>query len=286
MNKTSLVSLAVAALCALPVSAQDMKTPRPSPKGTVMQTVGITDFTVAYSRPGVKGREIWGKLVPFGEVWRTGANEATIFETSTDMNVGGKPLPKGKYSLHTIPGKDEWTVIFNSVADQWGSYSYDKAKDVLRVMAKPMSNPMTENLTITFANMTQDSADLLIDWEKVRVSVPIKLDTVKLTMAEIERALAAAKADDWKTPLAAARFANDNKMTDKATEWLDRSIKVKETPGNLYDKAKMQYAAGKKDLALETAKKAAEAGKAQNASSGMMQAIETLSKDMAAGKKL
>lgn len=286
MNKTSLVSLAVAALCALPASAQDMKTPRPSPRGTVMQTVGITDLSVVYSRPGVKGREIWGKLVPFGEVWRTGANEATIFETSTDMNVGGKPLPKGKYSLHTIPGKDEWTVIFNSVADQWGSYSYDKAKDVLRVMAKPMANAMTENLTITFANMTQDSADLLIDWEKVRVAVPLKLDTVKLTMAEIERSLATAKADDWRTPMLAARFATDNKMTEKAEEWLNRSLKVKETPGNLYDKAKMQNAEGKKDAALATAKKAAEAGKAQNASAGMMQAIDELAKEIASGKKM
>jgi hypothetical protein len=200
------------------------------------------------------------------------------------MNVGGKPSRR-QVQPHTIPGKDERTVVLNSVADQWGSYSYDKAKDVLRVMAKPVSNAMTENLTITFANMTQDSADLLIDWEKVRVAVPLKLDTVKLTMAEIERSLATAKADDWRTPMLAARFATDNKMTEKAEEWLNRSLKVKETPGNLYDKAKMQNAEGKKDAALATAKKAAEAGKAQNASAGMMQAIDELAKEIASGKK-
>src|SRR5437899_746922 len=128
MRKLTLLLLL---LSSLPLAAQ-LRTPRPSPKASVMQTVGLTDVTIVYSRPGVKGREIWGALVPYDKVWRTGANEATTFAVSDDVMINGQPLPKGTYSLHTIPGKDEWTIIFNKDAGQWGSFSYDEAKDALR----------------------------------------------------------------------------------------------------------------------------------------------------------
>ena len=137
--KRFLTSAAILTLLA-PAAAhaqQALKLPRPSPKATVVQTVGLTDVTITYSRPGVKGRTIWGDLVPYDKVWRTGANEATTFQVSQDVKINGQALPAGTYSLHTIPGKTQWTVIFNKTADQWGSYDYDQTKDALRIQVTP-----------------------------------------------------------------------------------------------------------------------------------------------------
>src|SRR5687768_6036427 len=122
MRKTLIALLTLVAATSL--SAQ-VKTPRPSPTASLTQTVGLTDVTIKYSRPGVRGRTIWGDLVPHDKVWRTGANEATTITFSEDVTVGGQKLAKGTYSLHTTPGREAWTIHFNSVPDQWGSYSYD-----------------------------------------------------------------------------------------------------------------------------------------------------------------
>lgn len=263
MKRSASFALALAAAFALPSAAQ-LQTPRPSPNGSVMQTIGVTDVTVTYSRPAVKGRKIWGELVPYGEVWRTGANEATKITFGDDVTVGGSKLAAGRYSLHTIPGKDEWTVIFNKQADQWGSYNYEEKQDALRIKVKPQAAPAeTERLTISFPAVTDSSAQLAIDWEKVRVVVPIEVDTTKIMAAKAKDAVAKAKAEDWQTPLQASRWARDNKMTAEADEWLAKSIATKETLGNLFDKAKLQAAQGKTSEAIATAKKALEAGKTQ-----------------------
>src|ERR671932_757458 len=175
-------ALLAAAAC---VCAQaQMRTPRPSQKASVMQTVGVTDITIIYSRPGVKGRAVWGDppagattteatlddartrakgapLVPYGHVWRAGANEATQFIVTDDVLINGQPLKAGTYSLHMIPGKDEWTIIFNSDAGQWGSFTYDEKKDVLRVKAKPqMAADSQENLIYTFDPVTDNTAQV------------------------------------------------------------------------------------------------------------------------------
>src|SRR5581483_11167685 len=139
-------------LTAIPLSAQQaqapqIQMPRVSPKSSLMQTVGLTDVTITYSRPGVKGRQIWGARVPWDKVWSTGANEATTFTVSDDVTINGQRLPKGTYRLPTIPGKDQWTIIFNNVANQWGSFNYDASKDALRVTAKPEKAPFTEMMT-------------------------------------------------------------------------------------------------------------------------------------------
>ncbi|HEX8119574.1 MAG TPA: DUF2911 domain-containing protein, partial [Pyrinomonadaceae bacterium] len=177
---------ALVALSAAAVGAQ-VRTPRPSQKASVMQTVGVTDLTITYSRPGVKGRSIWGDppagatgtgtlddararpkdqvIVPYGHVWRTGANEATTFTTTDDVLVNGQPLKAGTYSLHTIPGRDEWTIIFNGDPGQWGSFTYDEKKDVLRVKAKPQA--VAENqewLLYTFDPVTENTAQVNIRW--------------------------------------------------------------------------------------------------------------------------
>ena len=140
---------------------------RPSPPATAKGMIGDAEIVINYSQPGVKGREIWGGLVPYGKVWRTGANEATTFETSADLTLGGKTLPAGKYSLFTIPEKDKWTFIFNSVSDQWGAYSYDKSKDVLRVTATSKnSGKMMERMTFKIAD-----GEIQLWWDELVVSL-------------------------------------------------------------------------------------------------------------------
>src|SRR5687767_15707867 len=156
-----MIAVALTTFAAQNAGAQ-VRTPRPSQKASVMQTIGVTDVTITYSRPGVKGRKIWGDappgapagtatlddararakdapIVPYGHVWRTGANEATLFEVSDNVTINGQPLPAGRYSLHTIPGPTEWTIIFNKDDGQWGSFTYDEKKDALRVKAKPQT---------------------------------------------------------------------------------------------------------------------------------------------------
>lgn len=262
MKKTHAFA-AAGALAAFPLLAQPaFQAARPSPKGVTKQTIGVTDVTVTYSRPAVKGREIWGKLVPYGEVWRTGANEATTITFADDVTVAGQKLAAGTYSLHTLPGKDEWAVIFNSVADQWGSYSYDEKKDSLRVKAKPEAHEATEFLTIHFPAVTADTATLAIDWEKLRVAVPIAVKTNELTMVRARDAVAKAKADDWQTPLQASRWAREQKLPE-ADVWLEKSIAAKATLGNLMDKARGLATAGKTADAIATAEKALAAAKTQ-----------------------
>jgi hypothetical protein len=150
---------------------------RISPKAEVMQTVGFTDIRIIYSRPGIKGRTIWGKLVPFDAVWRAGANEATKITFSTDVTVEGKKLKKGSYSLFAIPGKNEWTLIFNKVADQWGAFEYNESDDALRVKVKTEKAIWQEWLSYTINKASGTSAVIRLEWEKIKV--PFKVE-VKL----------------------------------------------------------------------------------------------------------
>ena len=164
--------------------AQDKKKPkvRVSPKAEVSQTIGLTEVSISYSRPGVKGREIWGGLVPYNKVWRTGANEATKITFSTDVKINGKKLKKGVYAFFAIPTKKEWTLIFNSVADQWGAFTYNEAKDVLSVKVKPVSGNFSEWLYYSFTDMdvkkrgNPNSAVVSLNWGKLKV--PFTVETV------------------------------------------------------------------------------------------------------------
>lgn len=147
---------------------------RVSPKAEVMQVVGFTEVRIIYSRPGVKGREIWGGLVPYNQVWRAGANEATKFIFSTDVLIEGKPLKAGSYSFFAIPGKTEWTLIFNKVADQWGAFEYNESQDALRIKVKPEKGNMQEWLTYTITKTSEYSAIVKLEWEKLKV--PFKIE--------------------------------------------------------------------------------------------------------------
>ena len=179
MTRNSCIAAALAVATLATPSFAELKLPRISPDAKVTQTLGLTDLTLTYSRPGVKGRPVWGALVPYGQVWRTGANEATTITFSDDVTINGQALAKGSYSLHTIPGKDEWTIIFNKTAKQWGSFKYDAAQDALRVKAKPESSPMHEWLTFDIPQLSANSATVVIRWEKLAVPFTVGVPAAK-----------------------------------------------------------------------------------------------------------
>lgn len=147
---------------------------RISPKAEVMQTVGLTEVIIDYSRPGVKERVIWGELVPYDKVWRAGANEATKFTFSSDVMIEGKLLKAGSYSFFVIPGQDEWVIIFNKVADQWGAFEYNEAEDALRIRVFPIQNDFQEWLTYTITRTSDTTAEIKLEWENIKV--PFSLD--------------------------------------------------------------------------------------------------------------
>ena len=311
LRPTFVVTFAALILsCCVSAAMAQVVTPRPSQKASVMQTIGVTDVTITYSRPGVKGRKIWGDalpgqkaegeatldnqnerpkeavIVPYGHVWRTGANEATTFVVTDDVLINGQKLAAGNYSLHTVPNKDEWTIVFNTTANQWGSFSYDAAKDTLRVKAKPQwVNESQEWLEYTFDPVTENSAQVNIRWEKINVPFTISVaDVNATTLAKLRKAVAAAKPDDWRTPMQAGNWvAQNNVATDDAEgmAWLDQSIKIKETFQNLSVKANALYRAGKKDEAFALAEQAIQKGKADKVDTA---AFEKRLADMKAGK--
>ena len=153
-----------------PAMAQMDKSERKSPPATATATIGEATITIKYSQPSMRGRDIFGGLVPYEKIWRTGANEATTIETDKEIGVNGKVLPAGKYALFTIPGEKEWTIIFNSQTEQWGAYNYDETKDVLRVKAKSSSHEETEKMTFSI----DEKGMIHLDWAETRVTLQIK----------------------------------------------------------------------------------------------------------------
>lgn len=172
-NNKSLFAIMMIAfsLSAFSAMAQDDKSQRASPPAEASAMVGDTEVTIDYSQPAVKGREIFGALVPYGEVWRTGANEATTFEVDKDVLVEGKPLPAGKYALFTIPGEEEWALIFNRTAEQWGSYDYDQEQDVLRVNVEPTKTPEQKEL-LSFD--VEENGEVSLQWADTQVTFQVE----------------------------------------------------------------------------------------------------------------
>lgn len=261
MRKSLLITLMLLVATAA-FGQQQVRTPRPSPKASVTQTVGTTDVTINYSRPGVKGRSIWGSLVPYDKVWRAGANEATVITFSEDVEINGQALKKGSYSFHAIPGQSEWTLIFNSVADQWGSYNYDQAKDALRVKVKPEKADFREWMTFEMNDLTTDTAKVALRWENVSVPFTVDTNSTERTLAQLKNAMA----PDWRTPYTAASFAFDNPgaaSDSDATAWLDKSLTINQNVANLWLKARMLEKQGKKADAIRWAEQAIAAASPQ-----------------------
>jgi len=212
--------------------AQQLDLPRLSPNASVTQTVGVTDITIRYSRPGVKERKIWGGLVPYGEVWRTGANENTTIKFSTPVKIEGHELPAGVYGLQTIPTAGDWTVIFSKDANEWGAFSYKQEDDALRIQVTPQPAELRERMGFDFEDMTDTQATVVLRWEKLSVPFKIEVDTPKLALAKINDAVR------WQTPLQAASYCiQNNTCLDEASRWLDASLALQENFSNLRAKA-------------------------------------------------
>ncbi|HXQ80037.1 MAG TPA: DUF2911 domain-containing protein [Opitutaceae bacterium] len=203
--------------------APHLDVPAASPTATLKQRVGLTDIEVVYSRPSMRGREVFGGLVPFGEVWRTGANNATRITFSTPVKVQGARVDAGTYELFTIPGREEWTVILQKASKQWGAYAYDQKNDVVRVTAKPVELPISfETFVIGINDLRDDSATLSLFWDKTRVPVKLEMDVVGTLVPQIEAAMAA----PGKKPYvpAAMFYLEHNLDLKKAAGWMDAAI--------------------------------------------------------------
>jgi len=281
--KKLLLSAAVLMLVAPSAFAQ-LKLPRVSQKATVTQTVGLTDVTITYSRPGVKGRVIWGDLVPYDQVWRTGANEATTIVFSQDVTVNGKPLPAGTYSLHTLPTRTSWTIIFNKKADQWGSYEYDATQDALRVQVTPTAGANQEWMEFSFPEMSTNAATVELAWEKVRVPFKVETKTTEQALANIRQALSG-DVKEWNVPYGAASFAFNNGLDKtEAMKWIDQSISLKEVFWNLRLKAQMLGKDGKTKDAVTVGEKALVVGKTDEDATGELPKLEKQIADWKAGR--
>lgn len=247
-------------------SFAQLNLPRESARQEIIQTVGDTKISVVYHRPNAKDRKIWDGLEKYGAVWRTGANENTTFETTNDIKINGQVLPKGKYGLHTIPNKDEWTIIFNKVNNEWGSFNYDAKQDALRVAAKPSAANLQETMAISFENVKASTSDVVIAWEKVKVPFTVDVGDINgRVLADIRTQMTGLKSDDFRTPAQAANWVLSSKMTanyEEAVKWVDSSIKTRETFGNLNIKARLLGGLNRKAEAIATAEKAIQVGKA------------------------
>ena len=262
-----LLSLAVILCLAFTTKAQ-IQAPAASPAAKVEQSVGLTDVTIEYSRPGVKGREIFGDLVPYGEVWRTGANANTTISFSDDVSIGGKELKKGTYSIYTIPNENSWEVMFYSKTDNWGvPQDWDESMIALNAKAEVKQLPMqVESFTIMVTDLKNDSANLQFMWDETMASLPFNVPTDKKTMASIERVMGGPNANDY---FAAASYYHEaGKDLQKAYEWVSKATEMAGDQAfwMLRRKSLIEAEMGKKQEAIKTAKRSmASAEKANNA---------------------
>jgi hypothetical protein len=241
MLRTSSAIGIILAAAAVPLPGQSlvMSIPRQSQRATVTQRVALTDITVNYHRPLVGGREIWGRVAPYGEVWRAGANENTTIEVTDPVTVDGQVLAKGIYGLHMIPSSDFWTVIFSRNATSWGSFSYDPKEDALRLDVKPHADYMHEALTYDFDDLTPDSTVLTMRWEKLALPLTIKVDP-EATLSSIRNQLRNSAQYIWTGWDDAATWCADNKTNlEEALKWSERSIAIEERFENLMTKSRI-----------------------------------------------
>jgi hypothetical protein len=212
--------------------------PEVSPKATVSQVIGLTELGVVYHRPGTNGRAVWGALVPYGQVWRAGANENTTVSFSTPVSVNGTALAAGTYGLHMIPATGDWTVIFSRETGAWGSFSYDQKEDAARVIAKAEAAPHQERLGYSFDDPTADSVVLAMRWEKLRLPVTIRIDAGRTVLENYKAQLHGLPRFGWQGWNQAANWAAQNGLDlEDALTWVDRSIGMQRNFANLRTKA-------------------------------------------------
>jgi hypothetical protein len=229
---------------------EDIAFPQRSPWASVRQTIGTTVIAIDYHRPAVRGRPIWGSLVPYHQVWRAGANEATTIRFSDDVRIQGQDVRAGTYSLFMIPRPDIWTVILNRRAKQWGAFEYDPRLDVLRIDVRPRANGNTNWLTYTLDPNGESAAYVEFQWEKVKVSFLVELDVEAITTTRMKK-LFSQRPGDWKVYCEAAEYGLQQKVAlPQAFAWVERSLALQRNPTNLAVKARLHFEAGQKSTAL------------------------------------
>jgi hypothetical protein len=246
---TVVVGLAacVAAATCFAQSVQ-LNLPRDSQRASVSQRIGITDITIKYHRPLVKGRTIWGKVVPYGQVWRAGANENTVITFTDPVSVEGQPIDKGTYGLHMIPNQDQWTIIFSKANTSWGSYTYKESEDALRVNVKPQATDSHEALVYDIDQPTDDSAVITLRWEKVAVPFKVSVNVNDIVEASLHQQMRGLTQYTWDAWDDAANYLLAHKVhLDEALEYEDKSIQVEERYDNDLTKSKILEAMGKND---------------------------------------
>lgn len=255
-------TLLLSALIATTASfAQDL--PAPSPLGRVQQRVGLTDISIEYSRPSTKGRKIFGDLVPYGEVWRTGANRATIISFSSAVLLEGEKLAPGKYALFTLPAEGKWQVILNSDTNLWGAFDRKPELDVLTVTVAPGQCAMTETFTIEFNDVKDDKAIIVLRWEATAVALHVEADATEQGMSNIKTALTKPDAD-FRAYARSAQFCLDRKMDPaQALEWATKSVRLQAKYWNTFTLAQAYAANGDKANAITTAREAVKLAEAE-----------------------
>jgi hypothetical protein len=257
------IIVAICICCALfPVHAQQVRTPQPSPTQTIKQDFGISSIELSYSRPGMKGRKIFGDLVPYNKVWRTGANSATTLNFGDTASIGGVKIAPGKYGLLTIPDKDQWTIIITKQLDVTNPAAYKQDMDVVRVNVKPVAiKDPVESFTMQFSNVKPNSADLNIMWENTAVTLPISTDYDARVMADINNALR----DNRPYFQAGVYYMETGRDLNQAIAWFDKAIEQNPNAYWVYhQKANALAKLGKKEDARLTAQKSMQLAKDQS----------------------
>ncbi|MFD2743426.1 MULTISPECIES: DUF2911 domain-containing protein [Sphingobacterium] len=234
------------------IAQAQAKLPPASSTQEVSQGLGISKISLVYQRPNSNGRTIFGGLVPYGEVWRTGANNATAITFDSEVTIDGKTVPAGTYGLFTIPTKDEWTIILNKTAEQWGAYTYKQEDDILRFTTKPNKlNEKVETFSINFINVTKNSLDVVLSWENIAVPFTVSVDQTKEIMASLEAAMQGEKKPYFQ---AAQYYFQNNLDIQKAVEWIEQADKGNtKAPHIKYWKAQILTKAGDKAGAAKAA---------------------------------
>ncbi len=258
----TVLALSLASLPSVFAAEPKVEFPAPSQHCTIMQRVGVTDVEIDYSRPNVRGREIFGGLVPYDKVWRTGANSSTKIKFSDAVKMGDKDIPAGEYAFYTIPGKDEWTIVLSKNTKLWGATDYSADADIMRTKVKSttLSEPV-ESFTIGFDNLKDDGATIALEWDKTRVAVEFTTNTMEKVSAAIDAAVKDPTSLDGRFYYQAAGFYYDHdKDLEKAAKWIDLAIEKQKEPIYVfyYKKAQIQAKLGHKDEAKAAAEKSIE----------------------------
>jgi hypothetical protein len=239
--------------------ATELNLPRLSQRATVVQRIGLTDISIIYHRPLAGTRELFGKTVPYGQVWRAGANENTTISFTDDVSVEGHPLPAGAYGLHTIPNAEQWTIIFSKNSTSWGSFSYDEKEDALRVNVKPGLGENHEALEYTFDDMKPDATAVTLRWGKMAVPFHVSVDLNTITERSIRNQLRNTGGFTWAGFDEAGNWSLDNNYKlEQGLKWEDTSIQNEERFDNLETKSRILDAMGKKQEAAAALSQALE----------------------------